>query len=295
MIDEIFVRKIDDYLINDDVMLHARPAIVCYEWIKQYKQNINIFDVFTETQLMNSIMVIYKKFYPNGNFSLPPVLSAGVALRDNMYPVKINIGFGNFVIDPLDCIDIPKNQLEYIFGNYPEQGWKAFYGVCDLWDFGYGVDDIIKLKTPAEDFLNNARSSMVATSYILLNDFDLNSAIQTSCLSAELSLKAALLHLGMNEKDLKKIGKNGHNLVEAAKLLILYKSTRNDEKLLKACNNFPNYVESRYGSNNYPRIYFMELAMRSQFVAAEAVRRISNRNMAGDMEIRPDCPLRPEL
>ncbi|WP_420703794.1 hypothetical protein [Escherichia albertii] len=76
----------------------------------------------------------------------------GVALRDAMYPVHINVAYGSFSIEPLKCIDISQSELEFIFQHYPEQGWRAFYGVCDLWDFGYGIDDLINMGLRQRNF-----------------------------------------------------------------------------------------------------------------------------------------------
>jgi hypothetical protein len=68
---------------------------------------------------------------PKRHFSIPSLM-VGVALRDAMYPVHINVAYGSFSIEPLRCIDISQSELEFIFQHYPEQGWRAFYGVCDL-------------------------------------------------------------------------------------------------------------------------------------------------------------------
>jgi hypothetical protein len=68
-----------------------------------------------------------KCLYPKGNFSIPSLM-VGVALRDAMYPVHINVAYGSFSIEPLRCIDISQSELEFIFQHYPEQGWRLFMG-----------------------------------------------------------------------------------------------------------------------------------------------------------------------
>jgi len=74
----------------------------------------------------------------------------------------------------------------------------------------------------------------------------------------------------------------------------LIRLTPSDDRLRTACTKFPNYVESRYSSHGLTRLELMALAVRAQFVAADAIRRVSDRNMAGDMEHCLDCPPRPE-
>ena len=68
-----------------------------------------------------------------------------------------------------------------------------------------------------------------------------------------------------------------------------------DARLTAAASKFPDYVGTRYASHGLTRVQLMELAMRAQFVAAEAVRRISHRDMAGTMEARSDTPARRDL
>lgn len=286
-IEENFILEIDAKLIADDVKLHARPFHVAMVWMSKKKISGDIFD----TRIWNPLMETYQRLYPSGDFSMPALLIGGVALRDCMYPARVNVGYGAFRIDPLKCIDVTREELELIFRHYPEQGWRAFYGVCDLWDFGYGVDDLIKACSPARDLLNNARSSVVATPRILSGAVDTDAAVQTACLTAELSMKAALKHLGWTEVQLKRFS---HRLPDLANSLIGTKSTHTDDRLRTACAKFPDYVGTRYSSHGLTRVELMALAMRAQFVAADAIRRVSQRNIGDDMEARADSPMRPE-
>ncbi|WP_205418298.1 hypothetical protein, partial [Pseudomonas coronafaciens] len=58
---------------------------------------------------------------------------------------------------------------------------------------------------------------------------------------------------------------------------------------------FPDYVGTRYATHGMTRIELMVLAMRAQFVAAEALRRVSDRDFASMLEADPrNCP-RPIL
>ena len=55
---------------------------------------------------------------------------------------------------------MPHDELEFIFEQYPDQGWRAVYGVADLWDFAYGVSDLEHGTGDAPQLLANARSSL---------------------------------------------------------------------------------------------------------------------------------------
>lgn len=288
IVNDSFVLEEDSRLMADDVKLHARPFHVAMKWMQVKNISGDIFD----RSIWGPLMDAYRRLYPSGDFSMPSLMVGGVALRDRMYPARVHVGFGTFSVDPLQCIEIAREELELIFRHYPEQGWNAFYGVCDLWDFGYGVDDLISTGSPGHDLLNNARSCVVATPRILSGDLDLDAAVQTACLTAELSMKAALVHLGHTEKQLKALS---HHLPKLADALASAKSMPSDIRLRAACAKFPNYVETRYASHGLTRMGLMSLAMRSQFVAADAIRRICGRDLAGEMEARPDCPARTEL
>lgn len=286
-IDEKFIIATDNALLAQDVKLHARPFHVVMAWMKAKGIAGDLFD----ERLWKPLMEVYHRLYPKGDFSMPALLVGGVAIRDQIYPARVHVGFGTCRVEPLKCIDIPREELELVFRHYPEQGWRAFYAVCDLWDFGYGVDDVLKLGTPAPDLFKNARSSLAATPRILSGDIDIDSAVQTACLTAELSLKAVLAHLGKSEADLKKLS---HRLPQLAEALIATKPAATDDRLRTAASKFPDYVGTRYSAHGLTRLQLMDLAMRAQFVAADAVRRISDRNMGGDMEARSDCPDRAD-
>lgn len=69
-------------------------------------------------------------------------MKSTIAIRDKMYNVNVPIIFGSYMIDILNLIQIEQQELENIFQNYPAQGWRAYYGVADLVDYAYAVDDL---------------------------------------------------------------------------------------------------------------------------------------------------------
>ncbi|MEW9902679.1 HEPN domain-containing protein [Pseudomonas putida] len=282
-INEAFIRTMDDKLIDEDVYLHQRPFRIVAEWMTQH----GLEGDFLDERIWGPLMEDYRKLYPTGDFSIPALLKAGVAMRDRFYPVRVNVGLGTYSIQPFDMIEVSRPELERIFKNYPDIGWAALYGVCDLWDFAYGVDDLRLHDTPAVQQLKNAQSAIASTASILSQTLDTDSAVQTCCLAAELSLKGVLLHLGV---DAVIVRNYGHNLRRIAEKLSQLRPNANDIRLLEACENFPNYVNSRYSAHGLTKVQLLALAMRAQFVAAEAVRRISERNLAGQVEAGEGMP-----
>lgn len=287
-IDKEFVRQRDDELITQGLKLHQRPILVAMAWMKANGISGELFD----KAMWGPLMAIYHTLYPAGDFSMPAMLKGGVALRDQMYPVRIAVGFGAFSVDPIDCIEIPRDELELIFEHYPDQGWRAVYGVADLWDFAYGVSDLEHGTGDAPQLLANARSSLAATTRILAGDIDIDAAVQTICLTAELALKGALAARGWTEAQYRKLS---HHLIKLADALIGEVSTAHDDRLRGAIAHFPDYVSTRYASHSMTRIELMVLAMRVQFVAAEALRRVSHRDLASMLEADPRNLPRPVL
>lgn len=286
-IDEHFILATDAELLAQDLKLHQRPFHVVMRWMKVNGHSGDVFD----KRIWGPLMETYRRLYPSGDFSIPPMLSGGVAIRDQMYSVRVPLGYGTVSIEPLKLIEIPQAELELAFRHFPDQGWRAFYGACDALDFAYGVDDLIREGTPKPDLFVNARSNVSATTRILQGDVDIDAAVQSSCLSAELALKGALAHLGLNDQALKALSHSLPNL--AAKLVELAPGPK-DARLIAAVQQFPNYVGARYAAHGLTRIQLMELAMRAQFVAADAVRRITERRMGIEMESRNDTPPRAD-
>ncbi|GBQ40282.1 hypothetical protein GOB83_11920 [Acetobacter fabarum] len=287
-IDKEFVRNCDDELVAKGLKLHQRPLHVAIEWMKAQNLSCNVFD----DAIWKPLMDIYRDLYPSGNFSMPVMFEGGVALRDQMYRVEIPLGFGQFSVNPIDCIKMSCNELKLIFQHYPEQGWRAFYGVADLWDFIYGADDLSHVGGDAHQLLTNARSSLAATARILSGDVDIDAAVQTICLTVELAFKGALAVCGWSEPRYRKLSHHLHKLADA---LIGEVSTMRDDRLRGAVAKFPDYVGTRYSSHGMTRSELMVLAMRAQFVAGEALRRVSSRNLAPQIEADPQTPPRPVL
>jgi len=288
IIDKEFIRQRDDELIAKGLKLHQRPFHVAMAWMKAECISGDVFD----KAMWDPLMAIYHALYPAGDFSMPAMLKGGVALRDQMYPVRVAVAYGTVSVNPIDCIEIPREELELIFEHYPEQGWRAFYGVADLWDFAYGVSDLSHGTGDAQRLFANARSSLAATARILAGDIDIDAAVQTICLTAELALKGALAARDWPEAHYRKLS---HHFDKLAEALIGEVSTAHDDRLRGAVAHFPDYVRTRYASHGLTRNELMLLAMRAQFVAAEALRRVSNRDLASKLEGDPNTSPRPAL
>lgn len=288
VIDKSFIEMTDSDLIQLDVPLYARPFQVVMTWMKV---NHISGDILSD-ELWKPLMVEYKKLYPSGDFYMPSMFVGSVGLRDQGYLVRINLAYGKAVIEPLKCIEIPPEELNIIWNQNPSQVWRAMYSVADMWDFSYAVDDLSGQSQDANQLWSNARSSLSSTARILTGGHDLASSVQTSFLSAELAMKGMLAFCGWSEKKRRKLN---HGLIGLAEAVISCRSASNDDRLLSACGAFPDYIRTRYEEHGLTTVQLIELGMRSQFVAAEVLRRVSDRNFAGEIEVDQATPSREEI
>src|SRR5690606_30114871 len=111
-----------------------------------------------------------------------------------------------------------------------------------------------------------------------------SSVLQPICLTAELSMKGTLLHLGIPERDLRNPKLFGHNLFKLGEKMVQVESHKDDQLLLGMLNKFPNYVEDRYRETQLTRLEVISIALSAQFIAASSVRRVSGRDLSSQIE-----------
>lgn len=279
--------SIDQALIREGSLLYQRPLHAAIKWSEMNNNVVDLLDPdFFEYQL-NPFREMYIKLYPNENFEFPYLLLGSVAIQDIVYSVKIPVLYGQHSISPLDLIVIDPKELERLFNYYPEECWQAIYSVCDLVDFGFGADDLIKTNSPAKRLLERALEQINATSNILQDKYNINAVAQTALLTTELVFKATFLHLGYSENKCKKFS---HNHLKMAEFLTNELPSQNDKQIIQVCKNFPDYVQSRYDDVNLHRVELVKIAMSSQFIAAECMRRISKRNIIDNITKQAKFP-----
>ena len=124
--------------------------------------------------------------------------------------------------------------------------------------------------------------------------FSVDTVLQPICLSAELSLKAAIVQAGGDAEGFRQRGGEGHDLVRLAGRLAHETPHRDDGRIAQVVAAMPPYVDNRYAPAGLTRLQVVRLALGAQFVAAATVRRHSSRDMAGQFN-QSDWPApRPE-
>ena len=279
------IRKIDDQLISKNVLIHQRPFQTTLEWMRLNKIQGDISSFYKPVE------DIYQKLYPRQKFSIPNLLIGGIAFRDQIYITRIPVIKG---INLFDFVDIDPSELALMHNVYFEQYKKAIYSICDLYDIAFGIDDILKEKESNEIlvyWLEMILSSTMSAAFALSENINLANAIQSSLLSVELAAKSSLMYLGCDANYIKSLG---HCRKMIKENLISYKIIDENDDFFEIYYSLPKYVDSRYKPQNLSKQELVNIAIKSQFLVSEIIRKISKRNLAESIQLEREFT-RPSL
>lgn len=282
------IRKIDDQLISQNVLIHQRPFQTTLEWMRLNKIQGDISSFYKQVE------DIYQKLYPRQKFSIPNLLIGGIAFRDQIYITRIPVIYGMAGINLFDFVDIDPSELALMHNVYFEQYKKAVYSICDLYDIAFGIDDILKENESNEIlkyWLKMILSSIMSASFALSEEINLDNAIQSSLLSVELAAKSSLMYLGCDANYIKSLG---HCRKMIKENLISYKIIDENDDFFEIYYSLPKYVDSRYKPQNLSKQELVNIAIKSQFLVSEIIRKISKRNLAESIQLEREFT-RPSL
>ena len=177
---------------------------------------------------------------------------------------------------------------------YFEQYKKAVFSICDLYDIAFGIDDILKEKESNEIlvyWLEMILSSTMSAAFALSENINLANAIQSSLLSVELAAKSSLMYLGCGCKYIRSLGHDKGNIKAS---LISYKIINEDDVFWEIYDSLPEYVKTRYNPQNLSKQALVDIAIKSQFLVSEIIRKISKRNLAESIQLEQELT-RPSL
>lgn len=233
----------------------------------------------------------YNRLFPDADQAWPGMGIGFAASVDQVRKVTVPVVFGTCQVNVYQGLRFDSHE-EFCrwCRNDPEIALKAAFAFADAFDLGYGKDEVGGSPDAIEQWAL-ALSQLEMTTSALIGSFDLSALTQSICMTVELSLKAALMHLGVNAKEVKKLG---HQNADSAELLISLKPHRDDEVVEALVAKLPHYVGSRYKRADLTRLEMVNLALGSQFVAASTLRRLNSRDFAANIE-REDSQARKRL
>lgn len=276
--DEIL--KLDEEFAREGIPFHARPFRAAIRLLgNDFSMSVG------GNPQVSEIETAYAQLIPEVLYTWPGMGAGLAASIDRVKKVTIGVVFGT--------VNIPAYR-GLGFANITEwNAWcrgdarvaaKSAFAYADMHDLVYGIPREAVQETWATFWgLASQQLNLVADS--LSQTGKVTSAVlQPICLTAELALKGTLLRLGLSEKELKDRQRFGHNLQKLGERICQETDHRDNAHLLRALAKFPDYVDNRYRETQLTRMEVIDLALDAQFAAASAVRRVSNSDLALQIE-----------
>lgn len=207
----------------------------------------------------------------------------GFGINDRYFQAHIPFYFGLVQIDFRKQMSIDKDTFDFLCSRHEEFLPRSMYSVADLTDFAFGFGEIKGQLGVCDEFFEKSKSKLQGLSAILCGDIRNEASVEFSCLVSELSLKAALSHVGLSLNELKNKPFK-HDLIALAARLVSERPTRDDSRFQNCIQKFPNYVNSRYSSTGLSSFQLVELALMAQYVAGHAARAITTTRFAYNVE-----------
>ncbi|PHR21616.1 MAG: hypothetical protein COA41_00450 [Sphingopyxis sp.] len=242
---------------------------------------------------VDAITADYDRLFPDAGDTWPGMGIGLAASVDQVRKVTVPVVYGTceVVVSKGIGFEIHEEFARWCRGN-ADIATRAAFAFADLFDLTYGLNEVDNAKPEAVESWRLAMSQLEMTTSTLIGSFDLSALTQSICMTVELSLKAALMHLGVDATALKKLG---HDNVKSAELLASKKPHRDDALIATLVAKLPPYVGSRYKRADLTRLKMIDLALASQFIASSTLRRLTTRDFAANIEREEGANARTRL
>lgn len=275
------ILRMDEYFAQEGIPFHARPFHAAKKIL-----GTRFSMGFGQDPLFDEITHAYERLIPEVKFTWPGMGTGLIASVDRVRKVTIGVVFGTVNIQIYKGLGFSneKEWFEWCRKDYKIAAKSAF-AFADMHDLIYGINENTTKENNSSIFWGLAAEQLKLVTESLSQSGSISSSVlQPICLTAELSMKGTLLHLGISEKDLRNPKLFGHNLLKLGGKMTQEKSHRDDQLLLDMLTKFPNYVDDRYRETQLTRLEVISIALNAQFIAASAIRRISERDLASQIE-----------
>jgi hypothetical protein len=156
--------------------------------------------------------------------------------------------------------------------------------LCDVADIDYGTSELNVPFAKAElvtRLIGLARLHLHAAAAILTGGYDSRGAVQSALLATELSLKAGAAAQSLSEPELKQ--RFGHNLTALVDFVGGAWVAFDADRVRRVIARQPQYVPNRYAPIQPERREVGHVVMGAQYIVAEVVRQMSDRNLRSGM------------
>lgn len=275
--------RLDSIYAEAGVAFHARPLRAAMDLLGRG------FTLGRDNSKLRAITQAYKQLIPEVDTIWPGKGIGLAASVDRVRKVTVGVVFGSRAITPERALgfDTREDWIDWC-RNDPGITANSCFAFADLYDLTYGIDELQQSTSVAIEYWYMALSNLEDIANILATGFSVATVLQPICLTAELAMKANLIHLGADPKTLSYRDVGHHHTVLAQRMREA-RPHRDDEQIAAITTKLPDYIDSRYKATGLTRLDVVNLALGAQFIAASSVRRLTGRDIAGDME-RDDWP-----
>lgn len=272
------LRALDRTYAKEGVHLHQRPFRAAVDILgPAFSMGVG------GNPEVQTIMAAYEAMIPEVNSAWPGMGIGLAAVVDQVRKVTMPVLFGDQALQVWETLGFADDKAWWTWCREDERiAAGSHFAFADLHDLTYGLDDMQRESGADVDLWKMATSNLADAANNLPTAFSVDSVIQPICMVAELSLKAALVRGGADPNSFK--GKDGHDLAKLGDRLASELPHRDDPRVRELIQRLPPYVASRYKPAGLSRLDVVRLALGVQFLAASAVRRFSDRDLAADME-----------
>ena len=239
----------------------------------------------------DAIIAAYGRLFPDGVSDWP---GAGIGLAasvDRVRKLTVPVVLGQCRLEP----------WEVGFGSV-EEWWEwcrkrhdiAFaysFAWADTVDIAYGLNELGETSAPGQPFWTLATSNLEDIVNALPASSSVDTLVQPIHLVIELAIKGYLVANGASPNSF--YGKEGHKIQALANRVIKARPHRDDDLVRNVVDTMPRYTSSRYKPEGFMRLRVVQLALGSQFVAASCLRRLTSRDIGGDVERYANLTSRP--
>lgn len=280
--------RLDARYAEAGIPFHARPLRAAMDLLG------NRFVIGGGNTEVHAITQAYSRLIPEVNTTWPGKGIGLAASIDRVRKVTVGVVYGKTAITPEKALGFDNHEeWSRWCRNDPTIAASSCFAFADLFDLTYGIDELRHSSPVAAEYWHLALSNLEDVANVLSSGFSVSTVLQPICMTAELAMKANLIHLGADPKTLSHRDV-GHRHTVLAQRMREASPHRDDELVAVVSAALPDYVSSRYKTSGLTRLNAIKLALGVQFIAASSVRRLTGRDMANDME-QSDWPGRRKL
>lgn len=273
------ILALDGRFAKEGVAFHARP----FHAAKELLRGDFSFGPGPNPDV-EEIEKAYRRLVPEVDTVWPGMGTGVAASIDRVRPITVAVVFGSAAITAHAALGFStKDEWWDWCRKDREISGQSCFSFADVYDLAYGADDLRGTSSEADQHWRMALSNLESATTTLFQSYAAPAITQQICMIAELSMKAALLFVGTQERLLRSRSV-GHNHKVLAKMLADAIPHRDDVFIAAVVEMLPAYIATRYEETDKSRLQLIHLLLGVQFLAASTVRRLGERDMAAEME-----------